>query len=154
MKQQTKLRVIKAYQIFKSIRKVSEIIGISYGSVHAILKEANALRPWSGFETIQRWKGGNRGPVTRWIEAHPEVVLPKKRREIAKLIGCSVQEVQNWKMGKWNKVRVISKEIIPRSIIKKMDYRNLSIVLLNGEVLGYEELFKLKEQLMKKEKSK
>jgi hypothetical protein len=150
MKQQTKNRVVKAYQIFKSIRKVSEIIGISYGSVHAILKEAKALRPWSGFNTIKRWKGGNRGPVTRWLEAHPGVVLPKKNKEIARLIGCSTANVHSWKEGRWYKMKAISKRLIPSKIIKRLDYRTLSIILLNGEVLGYEELLDMDRKLKEK----
>jgi hypothetical protein len=151
MTQQQKNRIVKAYSVYKSIRKVSRITSLSYGSVHAILKEAGILLPWSGFDRVNRWKGGNRGVVTRWIELHPSVVLPTKTREIARIIGCKTEDVHSWKVARWAKMKRVARKIVPKQIIKSMSFRKMQILLIDGKILGPEELFTMSKQLLEKE---
>lgn len=140
-------KVLRAYQVYKSIRTVARILQVSYGSVHKILEDQGALLPWDGFNRVNRWKGGNRGPVTRWIEHHPSVVLPVSCRELAKLTGCSEKETHSWKVARWSRMKRLSSKLIPKKIIKKMDYRHLLIHLVDGSSLGAEELFKMSEKI-------
>jgi len=146
MKEQMKLRIVRAYQVHKSIRKVAKILGVSYGTIHAILKERKALQPWSGFNKIDRWKGGNRGPVTRWIQKHPDVVLSSSIEEIASLVGCEPRFARSWKVARWEKMKRIAKKLVPKKIIKKMSYDQLKIFLVDGSALTAEELFSLQEK--------
>lgn len=154
MKDQTKNRIVKAYQVYKSIRKVAKILGLSYGSVHAVLKSRKALLPWSGFARVKRWRGGNRGIVTRWLERHPGTVLPPTLREIAKLVGCEVKDVHSWKTARWAKMKRLARKFVSKKIVKGWDYKRLEIHLLDGSALGAEELFSLAEKAALKELSR
>jgi hypothetical protein len=152
MKEQIKIRVLRAYQVHKSIRKVSKLTGFSYGTIHAVLKEKKALLPWDGFKRVERSRTGRRGPVTRWIEKHPGVVLSSSIKEVSKITGCSLQEVHSWKVARWFKLKQAVKKVVPEKIIKSRRYQKLEIELLDGTILGAEELLGLEKTLKEKEK--
>lgn len=151
MKEQIKQKILRAYQVYKSIRKVTKLTGFSYGTVHAVLKERKALLPWSGFDRVERWKGGNRGVVSRWIDYHPGVVLPTSVREISKITGCKNSDVHSWKVARWKKLKLIAKKVVPDKIIKTRRYGKLEIELVDGTILGASELFNLEQKLREKE---
>jgi hypothetical protein len=153
MRETSKDKIVRAYQVHKSIRKVSKLLRLSYGTIRNVLKERNALLPWSGFDRVKRWQGGNRGVVTRWIERHPTVVLPRKTRDLARLIGCSLDDAHSWKVARWSKAKRIALKIIPRKIIKSMRYGKLEIELVNGTVLSVEELFAMHKKLQEEKKA-
>jgi len=147
MREGDKQRILRAYQVKKSIRVVSRLTGKSYGTIYNVLKEKEALIPWSGFDRIKRWKGGNRGPVSRWISLHENVVLPVRNKEIASLVGCKLSDVHSWKVARWAKIKHVLKVAVPKKIIKSLSYNRLEVTLIDGSVMGADELFRFAEEL-------
>jgi hypothetical protein len=154
MKDQTKTRILRAYQVHKSIRKVSRIFGLSFGTIHQVLKEKKALLPWDGFKRVVRSRSGRRGPVTKWIEKHPGIVMPSNVRDVVKLTGCASKDAHSWKVARWNKLKRAAKKVVPSKIIKTRRYQKLEIELLDGTVLGVEELLSLEKKLEEKKEKK
>jgi hypothetical protein len=138
-------KVVKAYLFFKSRRKTAAILGIPQTRVSEILHRRKAMRPWSGFATVKRWRGGNRGPVTRWIQAHPGVVLPKKTRELAKLVGCTPEDVHSWKTARAAKFKQLVATIVPKEAISSIVQRKLEVRLTSGKLLTFETLLELEK---------
>ncbi len=151
MKELLKSRIARAYQVHKSIRKVSKILGLSYGTIHSVLKERKALLPWSGFERVSRWKGGRRGFVTRWIQKHPNVVIPTSVNQIVELTGCKEAEARSWKIARWAKMKRIAKKLVPKKLILNFSFDKLLINLVDKTSLGFEELSSLEEKKRLKE---
>lgn len=151
MKDQLKNRIEKAYSVYRSIRKVASIVGVSYGSVHAVLQERSKLLPWSGFDRVKRWQGGNRGIVARWVERHPSVVMPVKVEDIAKMVGCSRKDAHSWKVARWARMKRVMKMLKIEKVVKRMNYARLEIVLEDGQVLKPDLLFDMEKKLKRKE---
>lgn len=147
MKETKKDRIVRAYQVNKSIRKVAALVKVSYGTVHNVLEERGVLLPWSGFTRVNRWRGGNRGAVARWIEHHQDVVLPPNTRDLARLTGLTIKDAHSWKVARWNKMKRLASLVVPKGIIKKMRYSKLEIDLLDGTILTATELFEMYRKL-------
>lgn len=150
MKETTKQKVLRAYQVHKSIRKVSTLTGLSYGSVQKILKDRKALLPWDGFKRVKRWRGGNRGPVARWIERHPSVVLPTSSKEIARITSCPIKDAQSWKVARWKRLKRVVEKVVPKKIIRTWRYGKLEVELVDGTILTAEEVFEMERKMEEK----
>jgi len=133
-------KVLKAYQVYRSIRKVAALMGCSYGSIQAVLKRHNATLPPDGFARVKHWTGGNPGPVTMWFTDHPNVALPSTTREIALVTGCSPEEINSWRTARRSKFLQMVEVVVPKPIIRCLRKVRFEVVLVDGRVVGYEEL--------------
>jgi hypothetical protein len=89
-------RMLKAYAVFKSTRHVAKIFHVSHMTVkRKLLANGIALRA-PGVPPAAAWRGGNRGAVMRWCEAHPGVALPLENRALAALVGCTRAEASRY----------------------------------------------------------
>lgn len=132
-------KVLRAYQFYKSKRKVASALGLSVETVTKILREKKVMKPWSGFKGIKPWRGGNRGPVTRWIQEHPGIQLPSKPKQIAKLIGCTVTDVHSWRTARLAKFKKLL-PLVPKEAVQTIRSRTLQVQLRDGKLLGLEDL--------------
>jgi molybdenum-dependent DNA-binding transcriptional regulator ModE len=81
-------KILRAYQVFGSLRKAGEVLGISYQTVRRCLKEHGAeMKPvGAAYRKGKRYVAGHRGVVARLLREHPEVRLPRSYEGIQRLI--------------------------------------------------------------------
>lgn len=83
------MKVVRAYQMTKSVRRAAALLHIGYTKVWMVLKEQNVERQPVGMQAKYRYNGGRVGAVKMYAKKHPGVVLPTDSAALAALVGCS-----------------------------------------------------------------
>ena len=89
-------KIIRAYQVHKSCRKIAAIFHISYKTIARYLHEANVpMNPVGG--TIFKGKPKTEyhtSCLARWLRDNPGVKLPKSPKKISEITGCSPDAIK------------------------------------------------------------
>ena len=90
-------KIVKAYKVFGSTRRVARLIGCSNFTVCMVARKAGLKPTASGLTEENRWHfGKSPGVVAKWSKAHPDVIMPTRPTTIEKLVECTRQDAYHY----------------------------------------------------------
>lgn len=133
-----KEKILRAYQVHKSTRKVAKLLGCSNATVWKVLKSSGVPVRKSGIPADARWNKGRRGSVAIWVSSHPNVVLPPTAKEIMSLTSCTKGAVYAYLKTQRKLFKRLCEEVraIPEiPPIARINTKHLpfTLLLLNGQ---------------------
>lgn len=92
-------KVIKAFKMYKTVRKTAKALGLTHPTVSKILKDCGIEIPKVGGSILkgtQLKTIRHRGIFAKYIKAHPGTVFPRSAQKIADMIGCSRDAIERY----------------------------------------------------------
>ena len=100
-------KIVRAYKVFGSTRKVADLVGCSNYTVCMVVRKAGVKPTEQGLTERNRWKFGKPpGVVAKWHAAHPDVQMPLKPSAIERLVGCTRADAYHyleWRRNRFKK---------------------------------------------------
>lgn len=136
-------RLKRTYEIYRSLRKIAEVVEANREVVRRLYKERGIFEKWphlkGGGEVVVPPTKEKRsyGEFALWLKENPDVKLPRHVEKIAKIVGCSATSIRSY-FCRERKALAERLQLIPDLRQVSVELRTNEGLLINsGDVLRY-----------------
>lgn len=103
-----KVRLLKAYEVYKTTRGVARALGISHPTASKYLKKygKEVLEPGGYYARVRPGRAKRTSKFHEWLKQNEGIVLPRSPKAQAELSGCTEDTIRSY----WKRERKIFRE--------------------------------------------
>lgn len=105
-----RVRVLKAYDVYKTARGVARALGISHPTAAKYLRKygKEVLEPGGHYARVRPGRTKRTSKFHKWLQENEGVVLPRSPKAQAELSGCSTDTIRSY----WKRERKLFRESV------------------------------------------